>query len=147
MASKQTLVGSKTRRSDGFRNLLWEFNVSEIESKVSQIKQNDDIHRLYKEGFDNLRAGFEEFLTENNITYDDKSGYFKIYSSVAVESTDIIRTAGNFYGNEWFSNVVVSSEEDDWYGKVLYIDIYFMIFINEDFSVSYTMFNIINLIF
>jgi len=147
LASKQTLVGSKTRRSDGFRNLLWEFNVSEIESKVSQIKQNDDIHRLYKEGFDNLRAGFEEFLTENNITYDDKSGYFKIYSSVAVESTDIIRTAGNFYGNEWFSNVVVSSEEDDWYGKVLYIDIYFMIFINEDFSVSYTMFNIINLIF
>lgn len=147
MASKQTLVGSKTRRSDDFRNLLWEFNVSEIESKVSQIKQNDDIHRLYKEGFDNLRAGFEEFLTENNITYDDKSGYFKIYSSVAVESTDIIRTAGNFYGNEWFSNVVVSSEEDDWYGKVLYIDIYFMIFINEDFSVSYTMFNIINLIF
>ena len=143
MASKQTLVGSKTRRSDGFRNLLWEFNVSEIESKVSQIKQNDDIHRLYKEGFDNLRAGFEEFLTENNITYDDKSGYFKIYSSVAVESTDIIRTAGNFYGNEWFSNVVVSSEEDDWYGKVLYINIYFMIFINEDFSVSYTMFNII----
>jgi len=147
LASKQTLVGSKTRRSDGFRNLLWEFNVSEIESKVSQIKQNDDIHRLYKEGFDNLRAGFEEFLTENNITYDDKSGYFKIYSSVAVESTDIIRTAGNFYGNEWFSNVVVSSEEDDWYGKVLYIDIYFMIFINEDFSVSYIMSNVINLNF
>ncbi|RIA93086.1 hypothetical protein C1645_874284 [Glomus cerebriforme] len=77
-----------------------EFNVSEIESKVSQIKQNDDIHRLYKEGFNNFRAGFKEFLTENNITYDDKSGYFKIYSSVAVESTAIIRTAENFYGNE-----------------------------------------------
>ena len=127
MASKQTSVRSKTRRSSGFRNLLWELNVNEIESKASQIKQDDDIHRLYKEGFDNLRAGFEEFLTENDITYDDESGYFKIYSSVAVESTDIIRTAGNFYGNEWFSNVVVSSEENDWYGKVLYIDIYFMI--------------------
>jgi len=127
LASKQTSVRSKTRRSSGFRNLLWELNVNEIESKASQIKQDDDIHRLYKEGFDNLRAGFEEFLTENDITYDDESGYFKIYSSVAVESTDIIRTAGNFYGNEWFSNVVVSSEENDWYGKVLYIDIYFMI--------------------
>ena len=69
--------------------------------------------------------------TENNITYDGKSGYFKIYSNVVVESTDIIQTAGNFYSNKWFSNVVVFSEENDWYRKVLYIDIlvYFMIFI------------------
>ena len=137
MASKQTSVRFKTRKSGGFRNLLWELNVSEIESKVSQIKQDDDIHRLYKEGFDNLRAGFKEFLTLNNTTYDDESGYFKIYSSVAVESTDIIRTAGNFYGEEWFSDVVVSSEENDWYGKVLYIDIYYMIFINEVFCKLY----------
>ena len=113
MVSKQASIKSKTRRSSGFRNLLWELNVSEIESKVSQINQDNDIHRLYKEGFDNLRAGFEEFLTENNITYDGESGYFKIYSSVAVESTDIIRTAGNFYGIEWFSNVVISFEEND----------------------------------
>ena len=69
MTSKQKSVRSKkTRRSDGFRNLLWELNVSEIKSKGSQIKQDDDIHHLYKEGFDNLCAGFEEFLTENNIT-------------------------------------------------------------------------------
>lgn len=94
---------------------MWEFNVNEIET---QIRQNDDIHHLYKEGFDNLRAGFEEFINENNLTYDDESGYFKIYSSVAVESTDIIRTAGSFYGDEWFSNVVVTSEETVWYGKV-----------------------------
>ena len=134
MTSKQKSVRSKkTRRSDGFRNLLWELNVSEIESKGSQIKQDDDIHRLYKEGFDNLRAGFEEFLTENNITYDGESGYFKIYSSVAIKSTDIIRTAGNFYGNEWFSNVVVTSEETNWYGKVLYINLFFMTYINEVF--------------
>ena len=55
---------------------------------------------------------------ENDVTYDENFGYFKIYSSIAVESTDIIRTAGKFYGNEWFSNVVVSSEKTDWYGKV-----------------------------
>ena len=110
---------TKTRRSSGFRNLLWEFNVSEIESKTSQITQDNDIHHLYKEGFNNLRTGFEEFLIENEINYDsNESGYFKIYLNVAVESTDIIRTAGNFYGREWFSNVVVSSEETEWYGKV-----------------------------
>ena len=80
---------AKTRRSSGFRNLLWEFNVSEIESKTSQITQDNDIHHLYKEGFNNLRAGFEEFLIENEINYDsNESGYFKIYSNVAVESTN-----------------------------------------------------------
>lgn len=148
MASKQTSLRSKTRRSSGFKNLLWEFNVSEIESKVSQIKQDDDIHRQYKEGFDNLRAGFEEFLTENNITYDGESGYFKIYSSVAVESTDIIRTAGNFYGNEWFSNVVVSGEENDWYGKVLYIDIVVIFYdFYEGFSASCITSHVVNIIF
>ena len=109
---------AKTRRSSGFRNLLWGFNVSEIEMYIYQITQDNDIHHLYKEGFANLRAGFDEFLTENNLTFDDEFGYFKIYSSVAVESTDIIRTAGKFYGHEWFSDVAVSSEETNWYGKV-----------------------------
>jgi hypothetical protein len=118
LASKQRSLKSKTRRSSGFRSLIWKFNVNEIESKASQINQDNGIHHLYKEGFANLRAGFDEFLTENNLTFDDEFGYFKIYSNVAVESTDIIRTAGNFYGNEWFSDVVVSSEETEWYGKV-----------------------------
>jgi hypothetical protein len=97
---------------------------------------------LHKEGFDNLHAGFEEFLSENNLTCDDDSGYFKIYSSVAVESTDIIRTAGKFYGNEWFSNVVVSSEEEDWYGKVL-----ISIYIYEFLLSIINKINIIDLIF
>jgi len=118
LTSKQKSLNSKNRRSSGFKTLLWEFNVNEIETNISQIKQDDDVHHLYKEGLDNLRAGFEEFLTENNFIYDGESGYFKIYSSVAVESTDIIRTAGTFYGNEWFSDVVVTAAETDWYGKV-----------------------------
>ncbi|CAI2166369.1 16622_t:CDS:2 [Funneliformis geosporum] len=83
-----------------------------------QTSQDDDIHHLYKEGFNNLYAGFDEFLVKKNITYNDEFGYFKIYLSVAVESTDIIRIAGNFHNYEWFSNVVVSSEENDWYGRI-----------------------------
>ena len=116
LAKKQKLV--KTRRSSGFRNLLWKCKINEIEKINSQIQQNNDIHHLHKEGFDNLLADFNEFITENNITYDDEFGYFEIYSSVAVGSTDIIRTAGKFYGHEWFSDVAVSSKETNWYGKV-----------------------------
>ena len=128
------MVKTNTRRSSGFRNLLWKLNVSEIKTKSSQITQDNDIHHLYyKEGFANLHAGFDKFLTENNLTFDDEFGYFKIYSSVAVESTDIIRTAEKFYGYEWFSDVAVSSEETTWYGKVWYRYImYFMIFIIDN---------------
>ena len=108
----------KTRRSSGFQNLLWEYKINEINIAVSQIKQNNDIHHLYKEGFKNLLNGFNEFIVENNITFDDKFGYFKIYSSAAIGSTDIIRTAKNFYGNNWFSNLIIFSEETMWYGQV-----------------------------
>ena len=88
--------------------------------KYSQITQNNDVHHLHKEGFVNLYADFDEFLTENNLTFNDALGYFKIYSSITVKSTDIIQTAEKFYGNEWFSDVVVSSKETNWYKKVVY---------------------------
>ena len=86
---------------------------------------------MHKEGFDNLHAGFKEFLTENDLTYDD-TRYFKIYSSIAVKSTDIIWTSRSFYSNEWFSDVSITSEETVWYGKVyIYIYIFLLIFIIE----------------
>jgi hypothetical protein len=117
LAKKQK--SAKTRRTSGFQNLLWTCKITEINTICSQIKQDNDIHHLHKEGFDNLLAGFNEFIRlEDNVTYDDEFGYFEIYSSVAVGSTDIIRTAKSFYGNEWFSNVSIFSEDSIWYGKV-----------------------------
>ena len=55
---------------------------------------------MHKESFINLYAGFNKFLTKNNLTFNDALGYFKIYSSIAVKSTDIIQTAKKFYENE-----------------------------------------------
>ena len=92
-----------------------------------------------------VSQSMEEFLIENEINYDsNESEYFKIYSNVAVESTDIIRKAGNFYGREWFSDVVVSSEETEWYGKV---SICFLIFIIIYSVIKFSkLYNVINLI-
>ena len=47
---------------------MWNFKFTEIELKVSQITQDDDINPLHKEGFENFYAGLEEFLTENEVT-------------------------------------------------------------------------------
>ena len=53
--------------------------------------------------------------------------YKKVHDAVHLESGEILRTAGDFQGNEWFSNVMVtpaedqgqySSDEGAWYGKV-----------------------------
>ena len=90
---------------------MWKFGFTEIKSKILQITQDNDIHPLYNKGFKNLCVRLEEFLTENEVIYDENSGYFKVYSSVSVESTDIIRTSGSFYGNEWFSDIAVSAVE------------------------------------
>src|SRR5256885_8692850 len=123
----------RTRKSSGFRNLLWEFKFTEIDLKVSQITQDDNINPLHKEGFENFRVGLEEFLIENEVIYDKNFGYFKVYLSTSVELTDIIQTSENYYGKEWFSDVIVSSEDSDWYEKVL---ISFLIFIIIKFMFS-----------
>ena len=99
---------------------MWEFKVAEIEKKVRSNKRNRDIHRLHKEGFENLHIGLKEFLQENDESLDENYAFIKAYASAAVGSTDIIQATASFYGNECFSNVAVSIEEDRnvWYGKV-----------------------------
>src|SRR5256885_10190043 len=103
----------RTRKSSGFRNLLWEFKFTEIDLKVLQIMQNDNINPLHKEGFENFRVGLEEFLMENEVIYNKNFRYFKVYLSTSVKSTDIIQTSRNYYEKEWFSDVVVSSEDSN----------------------------------
>ena len=53
--------------------------------------------------------------------------YIKIYELVRLESSKILRTSGGFQGKEWFSNVAVTSADDQvqyssdegvWYEKV-----------------------------
>ena len=101
---------------------MWNFKFTEIELKVSQITQDDNINPLHKKGFENFYARLEEFLTENEVTCDKGLAYFKVYSSASVESTDIIQISNNFYSREWFSDVSVSSpEETEWYEKVIKI--------------------------
>jgi hypothetical protein len=53
-------------------------------------------------------------LTENNLIYNEEFGYFRIYliySSIAVESTNIIQTVGNFcvikYPYQGFLKIVI----------------------------------------
>lgn len=98
---------------------MWEFKVSDIEKKNRSNKRNPDVHQLHKEGFENLRAGLEEFIQENDVTLDDDHAFFKVYASAIVGSTDIIRATASFYKNECFSDVAVSVEGGVvWYGKV-----------------------------
>ncbi|CAB4417896.1 unnamed protein product [Rhizophagus irregularis] len=101
-----------------FVNIFFEYSTSHCKIPKLHMLRYHVIPSIRLYGFKNFRAGLEEFLTENDVTYDENFGYFKIYSNASVESTDIIRTSGSFYGSEWFSDVAVSSEETEWYRKV-----------------------------
>ena len=111
----------RLRRSCGFQNLLWQFKIKELKQTLNIIKEDPKANQFHKSGFANLDRGLNEFLGENSETYDKEFAYLKIFSSASIASTDIIRTTGNYYEGEWFSDVVVNAEgegETEWYGKV-----------------------------
>jgi len=67
------------------------------------------------------------FLDTSSQESENDDFYIKIYDAVHLESGEILRTAGDFQGKEWFSNIAVtpaddqehySSDQGAWYGKV-----------------------------
>ena len=82
-------------------------------------KNQDNIDPIQIEGFQNVLTGLDEFFEEESTmsVYDDSR--IEVFSSAALESTDIIRASPSFHGKPIFSNVIVSAERDmNWYSLV-----------------------------
>jgi hypothetical protein len=78
---------------------------------------------LQAEGFQNLLTGLDDFFEVESTVSLDEDNRIEIFSSVSLESTDIIRTTSNFHGKPMFSNVTVSAPDNqgnelNWYGLV-----------------------------
>ena len=81
------------------------------------------MHPFQIEGLRNLVIGLDDFFEEesNMLIHDDHR--VEAYSSVALKSTNIVCTTGQFHGKPMFSNVIVSAKdaegnETSWYGLV-----------------------------
>ena len=87
------------------------------------LAHKSNLHHLQIKGYHNLLSDLAEFFEEESdgSIYDDHQ--IKAFSSVALESTDIVRATSNFHGKSMFSNVIISTNDEggnevNWYGQV-----------------------------
>jgi hypothetical protein len=89
----------------------------------SFIQKNiSNLNPLQIEGFHSLLIGLDEFFDDESNAFINDDHRLELFSSAALESTDIIRASSNFHGSPSFSNVIISgiyeNEEVNWYGLV-----------------------------
>ena len=99
-----------------------------IDSKVKSLKKSEKPpHPNIIEGLSQIISTLDTFLDTSSQDSESEEFYIKIYDAVHLESGEILRTAGEFQGKEWFSNVEITPAEDQeqynsdeglWYGKV-----------------------------
>jgi len=86
-------------------------------------RHENELDPLQIEGFRNLVSGLDDFFEEasNMSIHDDHQ--IETFTSVALESSDIVRAVKNFHGKPMFSNVSISAKDEEgngvtWYGLV-----------------------------
>ena len=108
--------------------MLWELHLNAIDAKANLLKNLESpLHSNFIEGLFQIIPTLDTFLDTSSQDSESEDFYIKVYDTVHLKSGEILRTSGDFQGKEWFSNVAVTSAEDqnqyrsdegDWYGKV-----------------------------
>jgi hypothetical protein len=117
-------ASKRYRRTIGYRGSLHMLKLTEIDVFLQSHRRN--LHHLQIEGYRNLLNGLDEFFEEesnlSNISIHDDSR-IETFTSVALESTDIVHATSSFHGKEMFSDVIVSAKNEEgnevnWYSRV-----------------------------
>ena len=116
------------RKIKGFGKVLWELCLDAIDAKVNSLKKLESPpHPKFIEGLSHIIPTLDTFLDTSLQESESEDFCIKVYDAVHLESGEILRTSGSFHGKEWFSDVAVTSAEDQrhyrsdegaWYGKV-----------------------------
>ena len=116
------------RKTEGFGKVLWELTLDTIDQKIKSLKKTESPpHQNFIEGLSQIISTLDTFLDISSQDSESEEFYIKIYDAVHLDSGEILRTTGDFQGNAWFSNIAVTSAEDQgqynsdeeaWYGKV-----------------------------
>lgn len=126
------------RKTEGFGKVLWEVSLDAIDTKIKSLKKSEDPpHPNFIEGLSKIIMTLDIFLDTSSQNSENDEFYIKVYDSVHLDSGEILRTAGEYQGKEWFSDVMVTPAEDQgqyrsdegaWYGKVSVILMFSKIF-------------------
>ena len=102
------------RKIEGFGQLLWKINCGELENFL--YHKGDELASLQIRGLQVIAECFSEFF-ETSIDLDNIR--IEVFTSVSLESTDIVRATNEFHKQQMFSNVIVSgSDVAAWFGLV-----------------------------
>src|SRR4051812_8157486 len=96
-------------KTEGFRKVLWKLFLDSIELKIESLKKSETPpHPNFIEGLLQVISSLDIFLDTSSQESESDEFYIKIYDLVHLESSKILRTAGEFQGNEWVSNIAVT---------------------------------------
>ena len=87
---------------------MWALSLENLDNFLEENKNNLD--PLQIDGFQNLLSGLDEFLEEESLS---ESHRIEIFSSAVLESTDIIHATSSFYGKPIFTNIIISSYDEE----------------------------------
>ena len=88
-----------------------------IDDFVNDNKEK--LHMLQIEAFQKLTTSLEKFFNQPGQAKNINTYQVQTFASIALESTDIIRSTNCFHGNPMFSNVEISGKEEQlWYSVV-----------------------------
>ena len=90
---------------------MWTLSLDELDDFLKNNKNN--MNSLQIEGFQNLLTGLDEFFEEEPISSLNDFNRMQVFSLASLESTNIICTIASLHGSPMFSNVVISSYENN----------------------------------
>ena len=84
-----------------------------IDSKIKFLQESENpSHPNIIEGLSQLISILDIFLDTSSQESENDDFYIKVYDAVHLKSGKILRTTGDFQGKKWFSNVEMTTAED-----------------------------------
>ena len=85
------------RKTEGFGNVLWELLLDAIDSKIKSLKESENPpHQNFIEGLSQIIPALDTFLDTTLLDSKSMKDFFiKVYDSVHLENSEILRITGN----------------------------------------------------
>lgn len=102
------------RKTEGFGNVLWELLLDAIDSKIKSLKESENPpHQNFIERLTQIILALDTFLDTTSLDSENTEDFcIKVYDSVHLENSEILRITGQFQGKAWFSDIMVTPAED-----------------------------------
>jgi hypothetical protein len=120
---------TNSSKPEGFGKVLLEFPLEAVEEIIESCRNLESLwNPYYIEGLQSLVVALGSFLNTPS-QWSTNHDVIKLYDTIRLESSEILRASGDFQGKEWFSNITVTAADDQqhyrsdegaWYGKVSY---------------------------